>query len=184
MAQSFGLFLIALMDRWVSVAMSARKATLALYNTERSRYGMGLCVLFFLISAIAVDATLQPCWEANSKLSSEKLLDSRHANIIARKTVQQRRRRWIEAILTLFTRFTCVFGITTLVVWILVKDPGQLVMYYAYVLGYTGVLTFQVSLALGSSCYSPAFCMDPRRTETNGLFSSSIDALRQIPAHM
>jgi hypothetical protein len=146
MVQSFGLFLIALMDRWVGVAMSARHANMAPYNRERSRYGMGLCVLYFLMSAIAVDATLQPYWEANSKLSSEKLIDAEHAKAIARESIRQRRRRWVDASLNLFSKFACILGVTTCLLWILVKDPGQLIMYFAYVVGYTCVLGFQVCL--------------------------------------
>lgn len=136
MAQSFSLFLIALMDHWVGVAMSARPATLAHFNKERSRYSMGLCVLFFLMSAIALDATLQPYWEANSKLSSEKLVDAEHAAIVARQALQQRRRRWVDACLDLFGKIACVFGVTTGLLFFLVKDDGQTIMYYAYVVGY------------------------------------------------
>jgi hypothetical protein len=146
MAQSFSMFLVALMDRWVGVAMSARKAVLAPYNRESSRYGMGLCVLFFLMSAIAVDATLQPRWAANAKLSSDKLVDAEHARIVARNARQLHRRRWVDALIDLFTKVSSIFGVTTGLLWILVKDPGQLIMYYAYIFAYTGVLTFQVSL--------------------------------------
>jgi hypothetical protein len=143
MAQSIGLFLIALMDHWVAVTMSSRRAPLAPYNQVNSRYGNGLCVLFFLMSAIAVDATLQPYWEANSKPSDEKLVDAEHAKIVARKAVEQRRRRWVDAFIDLFTKVACVFGVTTGLVWVFVSDPGQVIMYYAYIVGYTGVLMFQ-----------------------------------------
>lgn len=136
MAQSFSLFLIALMDHWVNVAMSAKPATLAHFNKDRSRYSMGLGVLFFLMSAIALDATLQPYWEANSKLSSEKLVDAEHAKIIARQELQQRRSRWVDACLGLFSKVACVFGVTTGLLFFLVKDYGQMIMYYAYVVGY------------------------------------------------
>lgn len=143
MAQSFGLFLIALMDHWVNVAMSAHPVTLDLFNKERSRYSQGLCVLFFLMSAIALDATLQPYWEANSKLSSEKLVDAQHARIVARQSLQQRRRRWLDALLDLLGKISCVFAVTTGLICLLTKDAGQIILYYAFVVGYLGVLVFQ-----------------------------------------
>lgn len=143
MAQSFGLFLIALMDHWVNVAMSAHPVTLDPFEKDRSRYSQGLCVLFFLMSAIALDATLQPYWEANSKLSSEKLVDAEHARIVARQSQQQRRRRWVDALIDLMSKIACVFGVTTGLVCLLTKDAGQIIMYYGFVVGYLGVLIFQ-----------------------------------------
>jgi hypothetical protein len=55
---------------------------------ERSRYVMGLGVLYFLASAIAVDATLQNYWEVNFKLSNEKLVDVNHARFEAKKLLK------------------------------------------------------------------------------------------------
>jgi hypothetical protein len=85
MAQSLGFFLAALMDNWVAVTMSARRTTLRSYTQEKSRYVMGLGVLYFLMSAIAVDATLVPYWKKISESSGEKLLDAEHARIVTRK---------------------------------------------------------------------------------------------------
>ncbi|QDS72759.1 hypothetical protein FKW77_004222 [Venturia effusa] len=143
MAQSFGLFLIALMDHWVNITMSAHAVTLDPFEKDRSRYSQGLCVLFFLMSAIALDATLQPYWAANAKLSNEKLVDAEHARIVARQSQQQRRRRWLDALIDLMSKIACVFGVTTGLVCLLTKDAGQVIIYHAFVVGYLGVLIFQ-----------------------------------------
>jgi hypothetical protein len=71
------------MDHWVNVTMSARRAHAGKYELKGARYGMGLCVLYFLLSAIAVDVTLQPHWGKNSKLSDEKLYDSQQVKLVA-----------------------------------------------------------------------------------------------------
>jgi hypothetical protein len=86
MAQSIGLFLIALMDHWVA-AVSVRWTSGITFHNPRTRYPMGLGVIFFLVSAIAVDATLQNYWEANFKLSDEKLVDAEHARIVVRRSL-------------------------------------------------------------------------------------------------
>jgi hypothetical protein len=39
---------------------------------------------------------------------------------------------------------TSILGLTTFAVWLFVEDHGQIVMYYSYIIGYTGVLIFQV----------------------------------------
>jgi hypothetical protein len=45
----------------------------------------------------------------------------------------------------LYKRVSCILALTTTFLWLLVEDGGQITMYYAYILGYTGVLVFQVS---------------------------------------
>lgn len=71
------------MDHLVGVVMSAQQPRAGLYSEERSRYGISLCLLYLLMSAIAVDATLQNYWEGSSKLSNEKLIDFDHAQRVS-----------------------------------------------------------------------------------------------------
>lgn len=73
------------MDHWVSIVMNARQPHTSLYSEERTRYVIGLCLLYFLMSAIAVDATLRNYWEGSFKLSNEKLIDFNHAQIVSQK---------------------------------------------------------------------------------------------------
>jgi hypothetical protein len=165
LAQPIGLFFIALMDHWVNVTMSARRFAPIHYNHKGSRYGMGLCVLYFLLSAIAVDVTLQSHWEENFKLSDEKLFDFQHVELVTQDwtryttfsitslatqliSLRRRRRRWANVAVALYKRVSCIFALTTIFLWLLVEDGGQIIMYYAYIVGYTGVLVFQVSHAL------------------------------------
>jgi hypothetical protein len=45
----------------------------------------------------------------------------------------------------LYKRVSFILAVTTVFLWLLVKDAGQVAMYYAYIVGYTGVLIFQVN---------------------------------------
>jgi hypothetical protein len=76
------------MDHWVSLVMSFRLPHSSPYSGDRARYGVGLCLLYFLFSAIAVDMTLQKFWKETDKLSDERLVDLGHAQIVRKKWTQ------------------------------------------------------------------------------------------------
>src|SRR5262249_27235036 len=54
LGQNVGLFLIALMDHWVALATSSRLPYLTPYTEPRSRFAIGFCIFFFLMSTIVV----------------------------------------------------------------------------------------------------------------------------------
>lgn len=59
---------------------------------------------------------------------------------------RERRHRWVDGILELSSKLLFIFGFTTLLLWLLVDDYQQIIIYYAYIIGYTGVMVFQVSI--------------------------------------
>ncbi|KAI7265048.1 glycosyltransferase family 4 protein [Hortaea werneckii] len=73
LGQNVGLFLAALLDRLVSVVMSARGHEPTAFNNPRNRYAICFALLHFLGGALAVDVVLQRCWGAISVMSNEKL---------------------------------------------------------------------------------------------------------------
>jgi hypothetical protein len=81
--QNLALFLVALMDRWVALAMQGRKPQVSMYTDFRARYGLCLCLLYFCFSVMTLDVTLQSYWEGIFKHSEEKLLDFEHAQKIS-----------------------------------------------------------------------------------------------------
>jgi hypothetical protein len=45
----------------------------------------------------------------------------------------------------LFTYLSVIFGVLTILLWAFVIDHRSIIIYFLYVLGYTGVCVFQVS---------------------------------------
>jgi hypothetical protein len=136
---------MVLMDHWVSLIMSARPTRRDQQSDSRTRYSTALCLLYFLISAIAVDMTLQKYWEKTSKLSEERLVDLQHAHAVSQKTLRDRRRLWIEGCIDLATRLGFILGIVVLALIFLVEKRSDMTLFYAYVIGYTSALFAQVS---------------------------------------
>lgn len=74
-AQSTGFFLVALVNEWVAIVMSARRPEPIIYFDARSRYGIAFGLLYFLVGAIGVDVVLQRYWASATATSEEKLTD-------------------------------------------------------------------------------------------------------------
>jgi hypothetical protein len=67
------------MDRWVDVITSLREPNASIYIDERSRYSIGLGILYFCSAMLALDSTLYEYWSDRYKLSEEKLTDPSNA---------------------------------------------------------------------------------------------------------
>lgn len=140
---------MVLMDHWVSLIMSARPFRHVQDTDVRARYGTGLCLLYFLTSAIAVDMTLQKYWAKTSKLSEERLSDLQHAHAVQRKALQDRRQLWIQGSVDLATKLVFILGVSILTLMFVVEKGSDTTLFYAYNVGYTSALFAQVSFSCG-----------------------------------
>ncbi|KAK6517691.1 hypothetical protein TWF506_004873 [Arthrobotrys conoides] len=142
-AQNVTVFIIALLDRWVEIAMSANGYTISLYIEFRARYGIAFGLLYFLSGAIALDSHIQGCWglmaeKSKKKLKNKEAMDKALSGDIARK-----RAMYYKALWELFLYLAFLFGVYTMAIWLFVYDTDQTVLYFGYCYGYTGVLIMQ-----------------------------------------
>lgn len=151
LGQNALLFVIALMDHWIALATSSRLPVVSPYTTQRSRFAIGSCLLFFLMSTITVDATLRNYWEKLFALSKERLTDSHHALIVRRSCRAERRVLWLQALGELFVKVLGVLGLTTCLLWLFVNEPSRIILYYLYIAGYSGVLVMSFNRCFTNS---------------------------------
>lgn len=151
LGQNVLLFVVALMDHWVALATSSRLPLVTPYTEPRSRFAIGCCLLFFLMSTIAIDATLRNYWEKLFAVSKERLSDAEHARIVRRSGRAKRRRLWIQGIAELLVKVLGVFGVTTCLVWLFVELSSKVILYYLYIAGYTGVLVMSFNRCFTNS---------------------------------
>lgn len=71
--QNVGLFLIFLMDRWVSIVTASSSTPISLFSDYTSRYAICFAITYFCFSVMVLDATLQGYWKATFELSDEKV---------------------------------------------------------------------------------------------------------------
>lgn len=140
---SVGLFLVALMDRWVSIVMSARNDPILLFARDGARYGICFAILYFCASVMTLDGTLQKYWSGNYALSEEKLSDFEHAKRVEKDWEKSRRMKYVKALLELSRNLMFWLGFTSILAWLFVSDTDVMILYYAYVIAYTSVMIFQ-----------------------------------------
>ncbi|KAK4223260.1 family 4 putative glycosyltransferase [Podospora fimiseda] len=138
-----GLFIICLMDRWVSITMSANSAPIDNFTIFTSRYAICFAILYFCASVMTLDSTLQQYWKASYELSDEKLSSLEDADRVSQEWERSRRGIYRSAFLKMGRRLLLLMGCSTIAVWNLVEDRNMVEMYYLYILGYTAVIFFQ-----------------------------------------
>ncbi|KAJ6262524.1 hypothetical protein Dda_3335 [Drechslerella dactyloides] len=142
-AQNVTLFIIALLDRWVAIAMSANGFVGNLYIEFRARYGIAFGLLYFLSGAIALDSHVQRYRGAMTKKSKEKLKGERALHKALSADIARKRMMYYKAFWELSLYLAFLFGICTMIMWLFVYDTEQTVLYFGYCYGYAGVLIMQ-----------------------------------------
>ncbi|GAM86496.1 hypothetical protein ANO11243_045100 [Dothideomycetidae sp. 11243] len=143
LGQNIGLFLGALMDRWVSLVMSARFPQAGLYSVCTNKYALCFGLLYFLLGAVSVDIVLAKYWPEMAKLSDVKLAEVADFEKVRQNEAALRRKHYKTAFLELMSLMALVLGVTNLLVWAFVPDGRGISLFYTYVSGYTAALFFQ-----------------------------------------
>jgi glycosyltransferase involved in cell wall biosynthesis len=151
LASNVGFFLVALLDRWVAISMSANGHDINIYFNTRARYGIGFGLLYFLLSAIILDIILQGYWAEQLKKSVIKISDVLELQKRGKETSILERKRWLRAVLTLLGSVFFIFGMMSFFVWIFVNDGRSILVFFLYVLGYSGVVIFQLNRAFSTN---------------------------------
>jgi hypothetical protein len=136
--QNLGLFLVALLDRCIILVMSADQP----HPDSRSRYGIWLAIVYFCLSAMILDITLQKYWSHRYEVSHDKLAGIGDFERIRCEAESRRRTCILKALIDLFTRLLVLFGCTTVFLWLLVESMETTVHYYMNVFGYTCAILF------------------------------------------
>ncbi|KAL1412242.1 hypothetical protein Q8F55_003253 [Vanrija albida] len=141
--QNLGLFLVALLDRWIMLAMGARKPYPSIYTDERARYGFCFCIIYFCLGSLILDTTLFKYWSIRDALSEDKLANLDHAKQVAAEAERKRKAANIKALVDVFAKCGIIFGGMTLLMWAFIQSYPTTIMYYSYSFGYTCCLIFQ-----------------------------------------
>ncbi|KAI4726637.1 hypothetical protein E4T49_05652 [Aureobasidium sp. EXF-10728] len=143
LGQNVGLFLGALMDRWIDLVMLARRPEIVTYFDNRSRYGICFGLLYFLLSAVAVDLVLQKYWPLATELPDCKIADLETYDEVKLDQQRLRNKYYRIALAELMSYLAVIFGVLTILIWVFVIDHRSIILYFVYISGYTGVCLFQ-----------------------------------------
>ncbi|KAJ4420671.1 hypothetical protein N0V82_004237 [Gnomoniopsis sp. IMI 355080] len=140
---SVGLFLVALMDRWVSLVMSAQFNPISVFIDNSARYAICFAILYFCSAVMTLDGTLQKYWSANYALSDVKLVDLDHAKAVEKEWESRRRKKYLTALYEYSHSLFFCLGFSTILLWIFCDNVTVIITFYTYAIAYTGVMLFQ-----------------------------------------
>lgn len=140
---SVGLFLVALMDRWVSLVMSAQFNQISVFINNSARYAICFAILYFCSAVMTLDGTLQKYWSGSYNLSDVKLVDLEHAKRVEKEWESRRRKKYLNALYEYSHSLVFCLGLSALLLWLFCSDPNVIITFYTYVIAYTGVMLFQ-----------------------------------------
>jgi hypothetical protein len=140
--QNLGLFLVALLDRWIMLAMGARKPYPSIYTDQRARYGFCFCIIYFCLGSHPrrdpVQVLVSPRRSPRTS-SPTSTMPSRWPPRRARK----RKAANVKALVDVFAKCGVIFGVMTVLMWVFVESHKTTIMYYSYSFGYSCCLLFQ-----------------------------------------
>ena len=141
-AENVSLFLVAMLDRWVAMFTSTDGQMTSIHHDSRGQYVSAFGLLYFLFCAVSLDVVIHR-FRAKSRNTAQNLESILNLELTAKHKVQFEKRRWVSAISELVWVTLFFFGALTLMLWLIVSDPRQLVLFFVHVLGYSGIIVFQ-----------------------------------------
>ncbi|KAK5662693.1 hypothetical protein OQA88_8609 [Cercophora sp. LCS_1] len=178
--QNVGLFLICLMDRWVSITMAAVASQIDIFSHYTSRYSICFAILYFCTVIMVLDVTLQDYWHSSYEMSTERLSGCAEALAVTKSwemQVRSRRRTYRKALFVLCSRMGFAFGVSSMFVWILVDNVTMLRLYYLYTVSYSGIIIFQTQ-------FNRCFTLDLKAHVTSIIVAAAIGYLTGCVLHI
>ncbi|OQO03199.1 hypothetical protein B0A48_11454 [Cryoendolithus antarcticus] len=163
-------FIIALMDKWVSMLSGGKLVGLSGVTTGPNttttgtntrapvdfRLPVGFGLAYYLIAAVCLDAVATPLWARANKKTSQPISSLAYLKQVAINDAKARRQLYWTNYAKFFFTHTWGVAVCAALMWIFndVAAAG-VIMFLAYVGAYTGLLTYQYnriytgSLAMG-----------------------------------
>ncbi|BFZ56046.1 hypothetical protein PYCC9005_003088 [Savitreella phatthalungensis] len=138
------VFISALLDRWVSVTMSAAgNGPINLFAKRDNRYSIALALFYFLSSAVALDFQCQFCWAALAAASTDVLESASALESTEQRSKARRSALFWRTLRGLLAMMSIFFGIACFILFFWVGGGEQLILFFAYSAAYTFVLLEQ-----------------------------------------
>ncbi|KAF7191169.1 hypothetical protein HII31_07529 [Pseudocercospora fuligena] len=142
-------FLIALMDKWVSLVTGRQVTGLINSSNPIFRLAIGLSLAYYLISAVFLDSVAQPLWPKANKKTDQQVPSLKLLHHIAVNDAKARRKLYWSNWLKFFLTHVWAFALTSAMLWTFEAARPATIMYMAYIGAYSGLLFYQYNRIYG-----------------------------------
>lgn len=138
-------FIVALMDKWVALITGGSIVGLSAADSADFRLPVGFALVYYLISAIFLDAVAQPLWPVANQLDPIQIRSLQALEDVKSQHRSARRKAYWSNLLKFFLMHIWAMSATTALLWIFSNNRDATIMYLGYMGAYTGLLWYQYS---------------------------------------
>lgn len=136
-------FFLALLDRWIELFCGGTLIGLQILVDNQSRIAVGLGLGYYLFGAVILDIKASPLYEAVKRVSQDRLHSAEHLTHVAKQDLRNKQKLYWGTLLEF--QLIQIWGIvfTSAYISVYVADETAVLLYFSYIIAYTGLLWFQ-----------------------------------------
>jgi glycosyltransferase involved in cell wall biosynthesis len=143
-------FVIALLDKWVDLLCGGQLVGLTAGPQNDARVAIGLGLAYYLIGAVIIDIKAQDLHSLLGK-SPEAVRSVDEIRARQKDDVKLKQRAYWIALLKFFSWHIWTVALTGTLVWWFGGSLRSVIMYFAYIFAYTGLLWYQYTKLFSGS---------------------------------
>lgn len=136
-------FVVALMDKWVSLFTSGGLVGLSAASSAEFRLAVGFGLCYYLIGAVSLDAVSQPLWALANENTTQRITSLEFLRQATINDARARRALYWKNISKFFFLHIWGAAFTAALMWTFDSSRSATTMYLSYVGAYTGLLWYQ-----------------------------------------
>lgn len=136
-------FVIALLDKWIEILSGGHLVGLSASLSNSSRMAIGFGLAYYLVGAVLIDAKAQELHNLIGKQTPMPVKTAEDVSISQKREIRFKRKMYWTTLLKFLMWHTWSLAFSTALVWIFQASVEAMVMFFAYVLAYTGLLWYQ-----------------------------------------
>ncbi|KAK2612538.1 hypothetical protein QQS21_001476 [Conoideocrella luteorostrata] len=142
-------FVVALLDKWVSLLTGGDLVGLSAASNEELRLGIGFSLCYYLVGAVSLDIVSQPLWTAANEKSTTPITSLDSLQQLTLRDAQARRRLYWKSLFKFFFLHIWGAAIFATLMWAFQSSRDNTIMFMGHVGAYSGLLWYQ---------YNKIFC--------------------------
>ncbi|KAF2089036.1 glycosyltransferase family 4 protein [Saccharata proteae CBS 121410] len=136
-------FLVALLDRWVTLVTGGTLIGLSPSLNTTSRVSVGFGLAYYLIGAVLLDYKAQHLHQVVQQVSPISIKSRAMIDDAVRRDAESRRLMYWKTLARFLAVHTWTLALTTALLWVFDGSRFGLIMFMSYVGAYSGLLLYQ-----------------------------------------
>ncbi|KAJ5288588.1 Glycosyl transferase family 1 [Penicillium angulare] len=136
-------FVIALLDKWIQLLCGDHLLGLTGPLHDASRKAVGFALAYYLMGAILIDTKAQNVYEILGSQEPSAIKTENDIRVIEKRYVRFRRRVYWRTLFKFLMWNVWSLAISTTLLWTFQSSAQDLIMFFAYILAYTGLVWCQ-----------------------------------------